>query len=209
MSFIPAYLVFALALMLLSAAATRALGWRAPSRVDVAIAELEWPLLDWMRYLVSIHLVRVFAGTLFRATPLWSFYMRLNGARLGRRVYVNSLSVTDHNLLEFGDDVVIGEGAHVSGHTIEGGRLKTAPVRLGSQVTIGLQSIVGIGVEAGWAFKWARSVSSPSSRSSSPAFTSGFPFALSSRQDPDSTVFGKSWCKSISMSVTGLSKVNE
>lgn len=149
MSFIPAYLVFSLSLMVLSALATRLTGWRAPRGADLAIVDLDWPLLDWMRYLISIHLVRVFAGTLFRATPLWSFYLKLNGARVGRGVYVNSLAVTDHNLLDFGDDVVIGEGAHVSGHTIERGRLKTAPVRLGAGVTIGLEAIVGIGVEAG------------------------------------------------------------
>ena len=71
------------------------------------LADLEWPLLDWVRYMVAIHIVRLFAGTLFRGTPIWSAYLRLNGARVGRRVYVNSLGVSDHNLLEFGDDVVI------------------------------------------------------------------------------------------------------
>lgn len=149
MSFIPSYLLFAFSLMVLSALATRLTGWRTPKDADLPIAELGWPLLDWVRYAVSIHLVRVFAGTLFRATPLWSFYLRWNGARLGRGVYVNSLSVGDHNLLELGDGVVIGEGAHLSGHTIERGRLKTAGVRLGANVTIGLDSIVGIGVEIG------------------------------------------------------------
>jgi acetyltransferase-like isoleucine patch superfamily enzyme len=149
MSFIPAYLLFAFFLMALSALAMRLTGWRTPKDADLAIAELAWPLLDWVRYSVSIHLVRVFAGTLFRASPLWSVYLRWNGARLGRGVYVNSLSVGDHNLLEFGDQVVIGEGAHLSGHTVESGRLKTAAVRLGDQVTVGLSSIIGIGVEIG------------------------------------------------------------
>ena len=64
-------------------------------------------------------------------------------------MYVNSLAVADYNLLDFGDDVVIGDGVHLSGHTIEGGVLKTARVRLGRRVTIGVGSIVGIGVDAG------------------------------------------------------------
>ena len=59
--------------------------------------------------------------------------MRMNGAKLGRRVFVNSLDVTDHCLLEFGDDVVIGAGVHLSGHTVERGLVRTAPVRLGRQ----------------------------------------------------------------------------
>jgi acetyltransferase-like isoleucine patch superfamily enzyme len=148
MAFIPAYLLFTLALILLSGVATRITGWRTPANAELDIEELSWPLLDWVRYMISIQLVRIFAGTLFRATPVWTFYMRLNGARMGRRVFVNSLEVTDHNLLDFGDDVVVGGDAHLSGHTVEGGVLKTAPVRLGRGVTVGVGSVVGIGVVA-------------------------------------------------------------
>jgi acetyltransferase-like isoleucine patch superfamily enzyme len=149
MSFVPAYLVFCLALASLSALSTRLLGWR--TRVDQSwkLADFEWPLLDWVRYMVSTHVVRVLVGTFFRSSPIWTFYMRMNGARVGRRVYINTLSISDHNLLEFGDDVIIGESVHLSGHTVEGGYVKTAPVRLGHGVTVGLGSIVGIGVEAG------------------------------------------------------------
>jgi acetyltransferase-like isoleucine patch superfamily enzyme len=149
MAFIPAYLLFTLALIVLSGLATRLTGWRTPANAELEIREASWPLLDWARYMVSTHLVRIFAGTLFRATPMWSFYMRLNGARLGKRVFVNSLDVTDHNLLDFGDDVVLGGDVHLSGHTVEGGVLRTAGVRLGRGVTVGVGSVVGIGVVAG------------------------------------------------------------
>jgi acetyltransferase-like isoleucine patch superfamily enzyme len=148
MAFIPAYLLFTLALILLSGVATRLTGWRTPSNAELDIEDFSWPLLDWARYMISIHLVRIFAGALFRATPIWTFYMRLNGARMGKRVFVNSLEVTDHNLLDFGDDVVVGGDVHLSGHTVEGGTLKTAPVRLGQGVTVGVGSVVGIGVVA-------------------------------------------------------------
>lgn len=149
MAFIPAYLVFSAGLIVWSAGAMRLLGWRTPHRAELRLEAFEWPLLDWMRYLVSTHVVRVFVGSFFRATPVWTWYMKLNGARLGRGVYVNSLAVTDHNQLEFGDGVVIGDGAHVSGHTVEAGWLKTAPIHLGTGVTIGLGSVIGIGVTAG------------------------------------------------------------
>lgn len=149
MAFIPAYVLFAFFLMVLSAIATRITGWRAPVDSEMRIDDPDWPLLNWVRYSVSIHLVRIFAGMVFRSTQLWTFYMRLNGARLGRRVFVNSLWVTDHNLLEFGNDVVIGSEAHLSGHTVERGVVKTARVRLGDGVTVGTCAVVGIGVEAG------------------------------------------------------------
>jgi hypothetical protein len=76
MSFIPAYCIFAIMLMTLSTAAMRLCGWRSPENATMPIRELGWPLLNWGRYLVSTHLVRIFAGTVFRATPLWSWYLR-------------------------------------------------------------------------------------------------------------------------------------
>lgn len=110
---------------------------------------MDWPLLQWARYGASIHVVRFIAGSLLRGTPLWTAHLRLSGARLGRRVYVNSLSVSDYDLIECGDDVVIGGGVHMSGHTVEAGVVKTARVRLGNNVTIGLGSVIAIGVEVG------------------------------------------------------------
>jgi hypothetical protein len=127
---VPSYVLFALLLMFVSAITARALKWQTPANAQMRITDVEWPLLHWARSMVAIHIVRVFAGTLFRGSPIWTAYLRLAGARLGRRVYVNSLAVTDYNLLEFGDDVVIGDDVHVSGHTVEGGVVKTAPLRV-------------------------------------------------------------------------------
>jgi hypothetical protein len=145
----PTYVLFALALMVVSPCTTRLVGWQTLRNVEMRIADMDWPLLDWARYMASIHVVRVVAGTLFRGSPIWTAYLRLCGARLGSRVYIASLSLSDYNLLEFGDGVVIGADAHISGHTVEGGVVKTAGIRLGPHVTIGLGSVLEIGVEAG------------------------------------------------------------
>jgi len=76
-------------------------------------------------------------------------YIRMNGARIVRRVFINTLSIADHNLLELGDDVIVGADVHISGHTVEAGLLKTAGVRLASEVTVGLGSVIDIDVEVG------------------------------------------------------------
>ncbi|WP_145063518.1 hypothetical protein [Engelhardtia mirabilis] len=149
MAFMPAYLLFCIALMVLSALAMRLMGWRTPDAAEMRIDDLDWPLLRWVRYTVSIHLVRLFAGTVLRATPLWSWYHRLNGAKVGRDVWINTISLMDHNLLEFGDHVVIGSDAHASGHLVEGGVVKTARIHFGNYVTVGLKSVIGIGVTIG------------------------------------------------------------
>lgn len=44
---------------------------------------------------------------------------------------------------------MIGDGVHLSGHTVEHGVLKTARVRLGRNVTVGVGSIIDIGVDIG------------------------------------------------------------
>jgi len=143
------YGLFALCLMPVSALTSRLTGARTPHEGEMRIADMPWPMMRWVRYVVAIHIVRIFAGTLFRSSPVWTWYLRLNGARVGRRVYVNSIYLSDHNLIEMGDDVVIGADAHLSAHTVEAGVLKIAPVRLGRGVTIGVSAVVDIGVEFG------------------------------------------------------------
>jgi acetyltransferase-like isoleucine patch superfamily enzyme len=145
----PSYAGFALCLMVVSALATRMTGLRTPPNAEMPIADVDWPLMRWAHYMAAIHVVRVLAGTLFRGSPIWTAYLRLNGARIGRRVYVNTLALSDHNLLEFGDDVVIGDDVHLSGHTVEAGVVRTAGVRLADDVTIGVGAVVGIGVFVG------------------------------------------------------------
>jgi acetyltransferase-like isoleucine patch superfamily enzyme len=146
---VPSYVGFALCLMVVSALATRITGLRTPPDSVMPIADMEWRLMGWVHYMAATHVVRVLAGTLFRGSPMWTAYLRLNGARIGRRVYVNTLAISDHNLLEFGDDVVIGDDVHLSGHTVEAGIVKTGRVRLASDVAIGVGAVVGIGVVVG------------------------------------------------------------
>jgi acetyltransferase-like isoleucine patch superfamily enzyme len=145
----PSYLMFAVCLMIVSSVAMRLLGWRTPPHAEMHIADMSWDLLRWVRYGASIHVVRVAAGTLVRGSPLWTMYLRFCGARLGRRVYFNTLAVTDYNLIECGNDCIVGGGVNMSGHTVERGVVKTARVRLGDNVTIGVGSVIEIGVEIG------------------------------------------------------------
>jgi acetyltransferase-like isoleucine patch superfamily enzyme len=146
---VPSYTAFALCLMIVSALATRVTGARTPPNAEMRIAEMGWPLMRWARYMVASHLVRVLAGSLFRGSPIWTAYLRLNGARIGRRVYVNTLFISDHNLLQFDEGVVIGSEVHLSGHTVEAGVVKTAGVHLGRGVTIGLGTVVDVDVVVG------------------------------------------------------------
>lgn len=146
---VPSYVLFALCLMPVSAAMTWMIGARTPPGMTVRIADMPWPLMRWVQYMTATHIVRLFAGALFRGSPIWTAYVRMNGGRIGRRVFINTLSIADHNLLDIGDDVIIGADVHISGHTVEGGLLKTGRVYLGPNVMIGLGSVIDIDVEIG------------------------------------------------------------
>jgi acetyltransferase-like isoleucine patch superfamily enzyme len=148
-AFAPSYVLFVLCLMGWSALAMRLTGARTPADATLRIADYSWPLMAWARSTAIIHVVRVTSGSLFRGSPIWTAFARLAGARVGRRVYINTTSISDYNLIELEDDVVIGADVHVSGHTVEDGLLKTGRVRIGRSATIGLGTVVDIDVEIG------------------------------------------------------------
>jgi hypothetical protein len=59
----PSYVLFALCLMFVTPLAMRLLRWHTQSDAAMRIADMEWPLLRWVRYVALIHLVRVVAGS--------------------------------------------------------------------------------------------------------------------------------------------------
>lgn len=149
LAIVPLYALFALALAVVSPLANRLTGARTDAALTIPLAGVEPPVLRWVRYVSAIRVVAVLAGPLLRGSPLWTAYLRLNGARIGRRVYINTLQISDHNLLAIGDDVVIGANVCLSGHTVESGLLKTGRVVIGNRVTIGLGSVIDIDVRVG------------------------------------------------------------
>lgn len=148
-SLAPGLLAFGLLLLALSALACRVMRWRAPPDRELPLGPLEWPLLRWAAYASCTHVASLLVGTWLRATPAWTWYVRANGARVGRGVYINSTRVGDHNLLELGDGAVIGSDVHLSGHTVEHGCLVTRRTRVGAHAVIGIGSIVSPGAEIG------------------------------------------------------------
>ena len=84
-----------------------------------------------------------------RVTPFLPLYHRLMGARIGRRVQINTAIMADQNLIEIGDDSVIGGDVTLVCHAAERGRLVTAPVRIGRNVTVGLMAVIFPGCDIG------------------------------------------------------------
>jgi acetyltransferase-like isoleucine patch superfamily enzyme len=148
MSLIPAYLIFAVSLMFLSAGWNRLVGWRT-EQGEYDLHDYSWKVIKWASYNASINVVRTFAGEPLRSTPLWTYYLKMNGASIGKGVYVNTARLFDHNLLVLKEKAVVGGDAKLIAHLVEAGKIKAQPVILGRKAVVGINSVVGPGVEIG------------------------------------------------------------
>ena len=54
----------------------------------------------------------------------------MQGAHIGENVVIDTLDVTDFDMISIGDDVAIGEGATVMGHFFKDGFLHFNEVRM-------------------------------------------------------------------------------
>lgn len=92
-----------------------------------------------------------FAGNLelFRVTPLLNLYYKGMGAKIGKDVIINSVIVYDPDLLEIGDNVVIGGDVVLMAHSGEGKYLHIRKVKIGSNASIGQSSTILCGAEIG------------------------------------------------------------
>lgn len=104
---------------------------------------------QWASYNAIILLVRYSCINWLRVTPLICLFHRFMGMKLGKRVQINTAVIGDSNLIEIGDDTVIGGDATLVAHSAERGSLVTARVTIGSNVTVGLMAMVMPGVTIG------------------------------------------------------------
>ena len=105
--------------------------------------------IQWASYNAIILLVRYACINWIRVTPFIVAFHRLMGMKIGRRVQINTGVIGDSNLIEIGDDTVIGGDVTLVGHSAERGNLVTARVKIGSNVTVGLMAMIMPGVEIG------------------------------------------------------------
>jgi len=90
---------------------------------------------------------------ILRLVPgLYSLWLRLWGARIGRFTYWSAGTlVTDRSFLSIGDDVVFGAGVRLNGHVLDKNErekvLLLATVKIGDRVMVGGYSLLTAGTE--------------------------------------------------------------
>ena len=75
-------------------------------------------------------------------TPMLAPILRLFGAKIGRRVYMDTTFLTEFDLVRVGDDVAIGSLTSLQTHLFEDRVMKMSTVRIGQGCTVGPRSVV-------------------------------------------------------------------
>jgi non-ribosomal peptide synthetase-like protein len=82
-------------------------------------------------------------------SPWIAVYARLLGARIGRNCQIATPHLHVPDLLGIGDNVSIGYDVELQPFVVESGRLKMAPIRIGSGAFIGSKSVLLAGADVG------------------------------------------------------------
>ena len=77
-----------------------------------------------------------------RGTPWLPVLLRLLGARIGRRVYLNTTDLTEPDLVSVGDEAMLNEDSGPQTHLFEDRVMKTGTIKIGARTSIGARSIV-------------------------------------------------------------------
>ena len=109
-----------------------------------SLGALNWAFCGGMQLFISFTFI-----DFILLTPFANLLLRLLGAKLGLNVQINSKSIADASLLEIGDNTVIGGNATIICHIFERGKLKLRKVKIGKNVTVGLNSVIMPGCEIG------------------------------------------------------------
>ncbi len=105
--------------------------------------------LHWMGYNSLILIVNGAFLDVLRISPFQALFYRLMGARVGQGVNVNTAGLADLALLDIGDNVLVGGGVALICHAFDRGFLRLESTKLGSNVSIGLGSVIMPGCEIG------------------------------------------------------------
>ncbi|WP_372405069.1 Pls/PosA family non-ribosomal peptide synthetase [Streptomyces luteireticuli] len=86
---------------------------------------------------------------LLTGSPWAAPVLRLFGARIGRRVWLNTTYLTEFDLVEVGDDAAVGEFTSLQTHLFEDRVMKMSRVRVGAGASVGMRSVVLYDAEVG------------------------------------------------------------
>jgi non-ribosomal peptide synthetase-like protein len=106
--------------------------------------------LRYYRFWVVQTMIRTAPVVLFRGSPLYSLYLRLLGAKLGRNTVIECRSVpvcTD--LISIGDNTILRKESMILGYRAQSGYIHTGPLTIGHDAFVGVGSTLDIDTRIG------------------------------------------------------------
>lgn len=77
-----------------------------------------------------------------KGTPWLSIMVRFLGVKTGKRVWLNTTDVTEHDMVNIGDDTALNEDCGPQTHLFEDRVMKVGPVKIGKRCSIGARTII-------------------------------------------------------------------
>ncbi len=127
--------------------------------VIAAVAFLKWAVMGryrpfvrplWSQFVWRLEFVNAlyeFMATplaleVLQGTPFLPWYLRLLGARIGRRTYIHTTGFLEWDLAEIGDRTVLNDDCVVQTHLFEDRVLKASRICIGPDCVVGTGSVV-------------------------------------------------------------------
>lgn len=106
--------------------------------------------LDWekRKQILRVILNVVLVGLLSPINVLLPLYLKFAGGKIGKSPLLRG-KIYNPELVELGDNVILGEESCILGHLREGDVLTLNKIRIGTRVTIGTRCTIFPGVEIG------------------------------------------------------------
>ena len=104
-----------------------------------------WCAFVWRNELVNAlqeHFSNLFLVSLLTGTPFVCWFFRLLGAKIGRRVYMETTDLTEYDLIRIGDDAALNADSTMQTHLFEDRVMKMSTIDIGARCNVGALSLV-------------------------------------------------------------------
>ena len=104
-----------------------------------------WSTFVWRNELVTAlqeHFANLFLVEALTGTPFVCWYFRLLGARIGRRVFMETTDLTEYDLVRIGDEAVLNDDCTIQTHLFEDRVMKMSTIEIEARGCVGSNSLV-------------------------------------------------------------------
>jgi non-ribosomal peptide synthetase-like protein len=104
----------------------------------------------YFRFWLVKQLLQINPMQLFIGSPLYSTYLRLLGAKIGRNTAILARAVpTATDLISVGESTLIGRDSLFAGYRVRGGYVELGPITIGKRAFVGESTVIDIGAAMG------------------------------------------------------------